>query len=233
MSLPPTNSIEIPILQELAATGGADDIRFLYERLAGYFPQIEDREISEIKHGANLGWRKTVQKAGRNLEEKSYIKRHRGAWRITEKGKAAVLAEISSYTLTAPVLSPATHLNIQELLVEIGSFLGFAAQTEYEYYDVVWRETPKSLRLSHIFEVQSKGNIDSAFAKLKRAYQSQRTKPFLVVSSEKDLKRAHQSLTREFQDLETAVTILTFVQVQLVHRNLQAIGEILPKFLES
>ncbi|MCY7345981.1 MAG: hypothetical protein LH614_07130 [Pyrinomonadaceae bacterium] len=233
MSLPPTNSIEMPILQELVATGGADEIRFLYERLAGYFPQIEDREVSAIKLGANVGWRKTVQKAGRNLEEKGFIKRNRGAWKITEKGKATVTEESSSYTLTAAVLSPATHLNIQELLVEIGSFLGFAAQTEYEYYDVVWRETPKSLRLSHIFEVQSKGNIDSAFAKLKRAYQSQRTKPFLVVSSEKDLKRAHQSLAREFQDIETAVTILTFVQIQLVHRNLQAICDILPKLLES
>jgi len=141
--------------------------------------------------------------------------------------------ETSSFTLVAPVPEPTTHSNIQELLVEIGNFLGYSAETEYNYYDVVWREKPNSPRLSHIFEVQNKGNIDSAFAKLKRAYQMQRTKPFLVVSTEKDLNRARQSLVREFQDIETAVTILTFVQIKRVHQNLKSIGEILPKFLES
>ena len=233
MSLPPSNFIEMPILQELAATGGADDVRFLYERLIDYFPQIDEREIIEIKRDKNIGWRKAVQKAGRNLDEKSYIKRNRGFWKITEKGKETVDAETSSFTLTAPVNQPLTHTNIQELITEIGVCLGYSAQVEFEYYDVVWRETAKSSRLSHVFEVQSKGNIDSAFAKLKRAYQSQRTKPFLVVSSERDLNRARQSLVREFQDIESAVTILTFVQIELVHRNLKAISEILPKFLES
>jgi len=233
MSLPPSNSIEMPILQELVATGGTDDVRFLYKRLAGYFPQIEEWEIITIKNDKNINWRKAVQKAGRGLDEKSCVKRNRGLWKITEKGREAVREETSSFTLTTPIIKPATHLNIQELLVEIGMYLGYSAQMEFEYYDVVWRATPKSPRLSHIFEVQSKGNIDSAFVKLKRAYQSQRTKPFLVVSTERDLNRARQSLVREFQDIEAAVTILTFVQVELVHRNLKAIGEILPQFLES
>lgn len=167
------------------------------------------------------------------MDEKNLIKRNRGLWTITARGRETAQTETSSFTLTAPVIEPTTHSNIQELLVEIGNFLGYSAQTEYEYYDVVWREKPGSPRLSHIFEVQSKGNIDSAFAKLKRAYQMQRTKPFLVVSSEKDLNRARQSLVREFQDIEAAVTILTFVQVKRVHQNLKTISEILPKFLES
>jgi 23S rRNA pseudoU1915 N3-methylase RlmH len=222
----------MPILQELVATGGKDDVRFLYERLIAYFPQIEEREIFEIKNDKNINWRKAVQKAGRNLDEKSYLKRNRGLWTITEKGKEAARAETSSFTLPNPKVESTTHLGIQELVVEIGFFLGFHAEIEFEYYDVVWREKPHSARLSHIFEVQSKGNIDSAFAKLKRAYQIQRTKPFLIVSSERDLNRARQSLTREFQDIETAVTILTFVQVKHIHRNLKAISEVLPKFLE-
>ena len=233
MSLPQINLIEMPILQELAATGGTDDVRFLYERLIGYFPQIEEREISEIKSDKNKNWRKAVQKAGRSLDEKNFIKRNRGLWTITEKGKDAARSETLSFTLTEPSAEPTTHSNIQIFLVEIGKFLGYHAETEFEYYDVVWREKLNSPRISHIFEVQSKGNIDSAFAKLKRAYQIQRSKPFLVISSERDLNRARQSLTREFQDIESAITILTFVQVKQIHRNLKAIGEILPKFLES
>ena len=233
MSLPTTNSIEMPILHELVATGGADDVRFLYERLAGYFPQIETDELLEIKNDTNKNWRKAVQKAGRSLDEQKFINRNRGFWTITEKGRETVRAETSSYTLTKETKEPPTHLDIQELLVEIGIILGYHAEIEFEYYDVVWREKPNSPRISHIYEVQSKGNIDSAFAKLKRAYQSQRTKPFLVVSTERDLNRARQSLAREFQDIETVVTILTFVQVKLVHRNLKSIREFLPKFLES
>ncbi len=117
------------------------------------------------------------------------------------------------------------------MLVDIGISLGFYAALEFEFYDVIWRETPASQRISHIFEVQSKGNIDSAFAKLKRAYQNQRTKPFLILSTEKDLNRAVKSLSREFQDIEKTVTILTFEQIRQVHRNLANIAEIIKEFL--
>ena len=233
MSLPISSSIEMPILQELAATGGADDVRFLYERLIAYFPQLNQQEISEIKNGTHKSWRKAVQKAGRMLDEKSFLNRNHGFWTITGKGKAAAQAETSGFTFTKPAIDRPTHINIQEILVEIGNFLGYFAEMEFEFYDVVWRETPNSQRLSHIFEVQSKGNIDSAFAKLKRAYEAQRTKPFLVIFSERDLNRARKSLTQEFQDIEQVVTILTFAQIKLIHQNLKPIGEILLKFLKS
>jgi hypothetical protein len=231
MPLPQTSAIEIPILQELVATGGSDDVRFLYERLIAYFPQITDSEISEIKNGTNQNWRKSVQKAGKILDEKNFVRRSRGLWTITEKGSAIVEAEISGFTLTKTKSEETSHLNIQEILVEIGEYLGFYAEIEFEYYDVVWRENAKSQRISHVFEVQSKGNIDSAFAKLKRAYQNQRSKPFLVIASERDLNRAGKSLSHEFQDVETILTVLTFEQVKKVHRNIKNIADILKEFL--
>ena len=75
MSLPNTSTIEMPILQELVATGGTDNLRFLYERLLDYFPQITNIEIIEIKSGTNKNWRKAVQKSGKNLEENDFINR--------------------------------------------------------------------------------------------------------------------------------------------------------------
>lgn len=231
MPLPKTSSIEIPILQELAATGGTDDIRFLYRRLIAYFPQLTDLEIQEIKNGIGKNWKKAVQKSGKALEDKRFVARARGVWTITEKGRSQIEAETSGFTLTKTKNQPLSHGDIQQLLCEIGNCLLFCAETEVEFYDVVWRESEKSQRFSHIFEVQSKGNIDSAFAKLKRAYQAQRTKPFLVVSTETDLNRARQSIAREFQDLETVVTILTFEQVKTVHRNLVNSAEIIKEFL--
>lgn len=231
MSLPISHSIEMPILQELAATGGNDDVRFLYERLIAYFPQLNELEIGEIKNGTNKNWRKAVQKAGKFLDEKSLIKRKQGYWMITANGKIFVEDELLDFTLTEAVVED-SHVGIQEYIIEIGLFLWFSAEMEFEFYDVVWREKPNSLRLSHIFEVQHKGNLDSALAKLKRAYQSQRTKPFLVVSTEKDYNRARRSLVREFQDIESVTTILTFVQVKKIHQNLQSIGDVLPKLLD-
>ncbi len=91
MSLPKSSAIEIPILQELAATSGTDDIRFLYARLVAYFPQLTDTEIQEIKNGASKNWRKAVQKSGRILEDKNLLSRMRGIWTITEKGKFELL----------------------------------------------------------------------------------------------------------------------------------------------
>ncbi len=223
----------MPVLQELIAVGGADDVRYLYERLIGYFPQLDEPEVRAIKNGTNKSWRKAVQIAGKTLDENGFLNRKHGFWTVTEKGREIVQAESSGITLIKSDDPPLSHIEIQTLLIEIGKLLGYFAQIEFEYFDVIWRETEKNPRISHVFEVQSKGNIDSAFAKLKRAYQRERTKPFLVLQSERDLNRARQSLVREFQDIEAAVTILTFVQVKKVHRNLQSIGEILPTLLDS
>ncbi len=233
MSFPNLSSIEVPILQELSAVGGSDDVRYLYERLTDYFPQISQTEISQIKAGINKNWRVAVQKAGKNLDEQNLIKRERGIWTITKIGEEAVADESSGFTLIKVNSQEISHTEVQEMLVCVGKDLGYNAQIEFEYYDVVWRTSPNSQRLSHIFEVQSKGNIDSAFAKLKRGYEAQRSKPFLVLSSERNLNRARKSLNREFQDIEEALTILTFQQVIEVYQNITNISQILAKFLEK
>ncbi len=233
MSLPVSSLIEMPILQELCATGGIDDVRYLYERLIDYFPQINELETAEIKNGTNRNWRKSVQKAGRSLDEKNLLKRVNGLWTVTSRGMEAAQTDSLGFTLIKSDSEQISHVSIQNFLIEIGNSLGFFTEMEFEFYDVVWRETAKSQRISHVFEVQSKGNLDSAFAKLKRAYQSQRSKPFLVLTSERDLNRARKSLAREFQDIETVLEILTFTQIKQIHRNLKPIGEILKKLLEG
>ena len=231
MSFPNTSSIEMPILQELAATGGEDDVRFLYERLEAYFPQLSAEEIAEIKSGESKIWRRFVQKAGKSLDDKNFIRRERGIWKITEKGQRTVEAENQGFVLNQLREEPLSHTTIQNKLVEIGQTLGFYAETEFEFYDVIWRESPKSQRISHVFEVQSKGNIDSAFAKLKRAYQAQRSKPFLILSTESDTRRALKSLNSEFLDIQEALIILSFPEIKKIHENLNAIADILPSFL--
>lgn len=231
MSIPKTLSIETPVLQELVAIGGNENIKFLYQRLLDYFPQITSEECNEILNNKHKAWRIAVQKAGKSLEVKNFIRRNRGVWTITEKGKNQADAETAAFIPDVPEISNLSHTDIQVMLVKIGENLGYFADKEFEYYDVVWRTSAKNQRLSHIFEVQSKGNIDSAFAKLKRAYEAQRTKPFLIISTESDYNRALKSLEREFHEIEQIVTILTFAQIQSVHQNISAVAEIIKQLL--
>ena len=237
MNFPLSNRLELPILQELAATGGREDVRFLYSRLVSYFPQLD---ANQIQNGALERWRLHVQRAGRELDEQNLIRRERGIWTLTKQGRERVESEQTEFSIfQSEVFSQndeeLTHQKVQTMLVEIGGVLGFAAQAEFEYYDVVWRENPRSPRLSHVFEVQHKGNIDSAFAKLKRAYETQRSKPFLILASERDTNRAARSINPAqigaFHELEAVLTVLSFEQIRQLHRSLASVSGILPFFL--
>lgn len=235
MPLPLSSNIEIPILQELSAVGGKDDVRFLYERLIPYFPSLSDADIFSIKAGEHRFWKKAVQKAGKALDENNLIRRERGIWILTDKGKQSVERESVGIIHRTSEISnePLSHKQTQEMIVNIGKILGFHAETECQFYDVVWRERSNNQRLSHVFEVQSKGNIDSAFAKLKRAYDAQRSKIFLILDSERDANRADKSLAHEFRELEAEITILSFVEIRKIHENLSAIAKFLPNFLRT
>lgn len=228
MSFPLSNSIENPILQELNAVGGSDDLRFLYGKLVAYFPQITKNDLQNEQT-----WRKLVQRAGKDLNEQGFLRRERGFWQITEKGKLRIDLETHDFKLTKAEIKEFNHQAVQQMIVEIGQSLNYYAEVEFEYYDVVWREKENSPRISHVFEVQSKGNIDSAFAKLKRGYEAQRSKPFLILDSERDARRAEQSLNYEFAELQEVITVLSFAEIDRVHQNLQSLAKILPKFLSK
>lgn len=240
MSYPEVARLELPILQELVATGGADDVRFLYARLVGYFPQLTEEERAGFANGEAKTWRRLVQRAGRELDAKRQITRARGVWSVTPHGrKRADEEEFAVSESSSDAYIPAqelTHAEMQQMLIEIGRALGFHAEAEFDYYDVVWRESAASVRLSHVFEVQRKGNIDSALAKLKRAYDAQRSKPFLIVTTERDTNRAGRSLsdarTGGFHEIGRATIILSGEQLRQLHRSLTSVEEILRKFFE-
>src|SRR5918993_2827639 len=242
MPYPSVERIELPVLQELVATGGVEDVRFLYDRLASYFPQLGDEEVRALSNGHLRQWRRLVQRAGRDLTEKKQLERVRGRWTITNQGRRRVADEDTHFSLTEPAPAETagsgvfTHAEVQQMLVEIGRVLGHHAEAEYDYYDVVWRAGEGSPRLSHVFEVQRKGNVDAALAKLKRAYDAQRSKPFLVVASERDTNRAERQLsaarTGPFHEIGRVATILSFEQLRSLHRALTSVEDILGQIFE-
>jgi hypothetical protein len=242
MPYPSVERIELPLLQELAATGGAEHVRFLYDRLVAYFPQLGPEEVLAVSNGHRRQWRRLVQSAARGLDERREIERDRGRWRLTERGKRRVTEEEIQFTFDAPppvevaAAEGLSHVEVQLMLVEVARVLGYYAQAEFDYYDVVWREAEDSPRLSHVFEVQRKGNVDAALAKLKRAYDAQRTRPFLVVDSERDTNRAERQLslarTGPFHEIGRVTTILSFEQLKRLHRSLTSVGDILAALFE-
>ena len=240
MAYPGVARIELPILQELVATGGVEEIRFLYNRLAGYFPQLDESDVRALKNGHRAQWRRLVQRAGRVLADSRQIERRRGRWTITAAGRKRVADEGQTFSLADAQAEARTdqltHGDVQRMLLDIGRVLGYHAQSEFDYYDVVWRESETSPRLSHVFEVQHKGNIDAALAKLKRAYEAQRSKPFLIVASERDTNRAHrnlsQSRTGAFHEIGRATTLLSFEQLNRLHRALTSVEDLLRVFFE-
>jgi hypothetical protein len=242
MPYPSLERIELPLLQELAATGGMEDVRFLYDRLVAYFPQLSEEEVRPLSNGHMKQWRRLVQRAGRCLDERREIERERGHWTITERGRKRVAEEGLQFSIsdagareTAPQ-EGLTHEEAQQMLVDVGRVLGRFAEVEFDYYDVVWREGEHSPRLSHVFEVQRKGNVDAALAKLKRAYDAQRSKPFLVVASERDTNRAERQLslarTGPFHEIGRVTTIISFEQLRSLHRALTSVEDILAGLFE-
>jgi hypothetical protein len=243
MAYPGVARIELPILQELVATGGAEDVRFLYERLVAYFPQLAADDIHALSNGHRAQWRRLVQRAGRTLSEKRQIERRHGHWSITTAGRRRAADEGLQFSLTDEHASSAqtagtelSHQDVQQMLLDVGRVLGYHAEREFEYYEVVWRANKESPRLSHVFEVQRKGNIDAALAKLKRAYESQRSKPFLVVTSERDTIRAQKAMSQArigaFHEIGRVTAILSFEQLQRLHRALISVEDLLAAIFE-
>ncbi|HEV7894142.1 MAG TPA: hypothetical protein VGP08_26240 [Pyrinomonadaceae bacterium] len=242
MAYPSVERIELPLLQELVATGGVEHARFLYDRLVAYFPQLGGEDVRAAVNGHRRQWRRLVQSAARELDGRREIERERGRWKITDRGRRRVGEEAIQFTISEPVPveeaagEGLTHTEVQQMLVEVARVLGHAAEAEFDYYDVVWREAADSPRISHVFEVQRKGNVDAALAKLKRAYDAQRSRPFLVVASERDTNRAERQLslarTGPFHEIGRVTTILSFEQLRRLHRALTSVEDLISQLFE-
>jgi hypothetical protein len=111
-----------------------------------------------------------------------------------------------------------THASLQKRLEEIGTLLGYITKRNYPEpqsgweYDVIWKEAEK-LPPSHAYEVQDKGNLDSALVKLKHAKDIWRPRLFLIATREHDRAKLDRILDRHFSgafhEISSLVKVLT------------------------
>ncbi|MBI1764286.1 MAG: winged helix-turn-helix domain-containing protein [Acidobacteria bacterium] len=235
MPFPETTRLELPILQELQATGGSDQVRYLYDRLTGYFPQLSEDDLAARTETGRNRWRTLVQRAGKQLADAGELKRAQAHWTITPRGLKRVAAEAVQFEPSRAPGQNATralsHREAQDLLVEIGSLLGWHAEAEFEYYDVVWRASAHAPRLSHVFEVQIAGSVDSALTRLKQAYEAQRSQLFLVIGAERDVTFARKRLAASFHEILHAVTVIGVGDLQRLAETLQQQAVLLEKLV--
>ncbi len=235
MSFPEAARVELPILQELEATGGSDQLRYLYDRLVRYFPQLDAIDLEERTTTGRSRWHLLVQRAGRQLADKGELKRDNTRWQMTDRGRRRVTAEnlqvaVEDHT-DQHTAREVSHVEAQQMLVEIGQMLGRFAEAEFEHYDVVWRDSPASPRLSHVFEVQVAGSVDSALTRLKHAYDAQRTRPFLVIADERSGQFADRRLTGSFHEIWEAVTVIGVGELKRLYESLKAQRSLLEKLI--
>ncbi|HKY06308.1 MAG TPA: winged helix-turn-helix domain-containing protein, partial [Blastocatellia bacterium] len=225
MPFPEAARLELPILQELEATGGSDNLRYLYDRLVRYFPQLTPEDLDERSLAGRSRWRQAVQRAGRELIARGELRRERARWIVTPKGRQRVEQEAMQLSPAPPdvavVARAVTHKDAQNMLVEIGRLLGRHAEAEFDYYDVVWRDSPSAPRLSHVFEVQVAGSVDSALTRLKHAYDQQRSRPFLVIADERSANFAGRRLTGSFHEIWEAITVIGIGDLERLYRSLK------------
>lgn len=199
MSYPKQSEIELPILLEIEAAGGQvrPNAAFFHE-IATYFPQLTEDDLRATNRTGINTWENKVHWARLRLVHKGEIDKSRyGVWQITDKGRERIRREVGDVR-EARQKKESIHAQLGRKLEDIGRILGKYARRELKEgpyaYDVVWKDAEWLPRVTHVFEIQDKGNVLEALVRLKHAYDNWGARLFLVVTGEKDRARVEKLL---------------------------------------
>ena len=139
--------------------------------------------------------------------------------------------------LETPDMRP--HERLKELLRQLGDILGHYPQAEFHeapyIYDVVWKTFQQSTRPGLVFEVQDKGNLIEALAKLQHAKDAWGSRLFLVITGERDRRRIEllvaPLLRGTFHRLARELVVLSPEQVENLFRSLDQNRDLLRRLL--
>lgn len=219
------------MLLELDAFGGQDRVRELSNRLVRYFPQLELGAPLLLQPPSRKRWQSLIRRAGKTLLARGEIERDGPLWRVTPLGRRRISLEQLTLSREEPTALKPDHRQLQRMLQAIGERLGYHAELEFEFYDVVWRRHALAPRLSHVFEVQVAGSLDSALTRLRQGYEAQRSLPFLVVADEKAALGAARRLEVAFHELAPVLRLIGAAELQALHASLEQHSDLLHRLL--
>lgn len=166
------------------------------------------KSISEVMKSNGL----TVE----NLLSVDYL-----LWDIA-KNKEILAEEFAKKILDKPI-TKSLHTEIIDMIVDIGSCLGFESEKEVKVatgavVDAIWKVRIGNMgMIMYVFEVQSKGAIDSLVLNLQKASYNQAVQRLIAVSDSKQL----QKIKKEVAPLKNFDLVLwDFDDVRSVHESL-------------
>lgn len=142
-------------------------------------------------------------------------------WDIA-KSKEILIDETSKKELDKSI-TKSLHSEIIDMIVDIGSCLGFESEKEVKVatgavVDAIWKVRIGNMgMIMYVFEVQSKGAIDSLILNLQKASYNQAVQRLIAVSDTKQLQKIKEEVTplKNFD-----LVLWDFDDVRSVHESL-------------
>jgi len=122
------------------------------------------------------------------------------------------------------------HNDIRDKLAEIGRFLGFDTRTEQKVaegsvVDAVWEMKVGNMgRILYVFEVQTKGSIDSLILNLLKAMNNPAVQGVVAVSDKKQLEKIRKH-SGEVGSLDKKLKFWDYEEVNKIYNSLEFVNE--------
>ncbi|MEM2435581.1 MAG: winged helix-turn-helix domain-containing protein [Nitrososphaerota archaeon] len=226
------------VYEALSSSGEALHTSKIFDMVKGMAPDLCDDSVVPCPYdGQNHPkWKHDAHWALQDLKMRGLVERvGRGLWRI-----AKPIQPQPQPFLERRVIETGEHERLKMLIKDIGEILGKYVELEYRdrpyVYDVVWKEID-ALPPSHVFEIQDRGNVDAALAKLQHARDIWKCKLFLVVTGERDRTKVKQLLEPywrgAFHRLARYISVLNPQEVEEIHNVFTFYREVIKSFLEE
>jgi len=121
------------------------------------------------------------------------------------------------------------HNDVRDAIRDIGIWLGFNAETEKKVaegsvVDTVWESTIGNMgRVMYVFEVQTKGSIDSLILNLLKAKNNPAVQGVVAVSDENQLEKIKKHAAT-VQGLGDSLKVWNYQEVWKVHESLEYVN---------
>ena len=121
------------------------------------------------------------------------------------------------------------HNEIRDKVADIGTWLGFTAKTEQKVsegskVDTIWEATIGNMgRVIYIFEVQTKGSIDSLILNLLKSLKNSAVQGVVAVSDKEQLEKIRKH-AEDIKDLKDKLKYWDYEEILTVHESLEFVN---------
>ena len=142
----------------------------------------------------------------------------------------AVSAPPANVDKVEPATSEFIHDEVRDKIADIGAWLGFKADTEKKIaggavVDTIWEATIGNMgRVIYVFEVQTKGSLDSLILNLLKSLNNPAVQGVVAVSDTAQLEKIKGEVAT-VSNLKDKLKYWNYAQVLEVHEELESVNE--------